>query len=183
MRNVGKDNTALQLRARRLIGPKASFPVGPREDFDWPFACLEIEKLITCWTNVAQVGTKEHQDDADSEGVEQQRRDLPNGEPVAADNRAGAMEPEQVEVQGGAYNVEEGVLFEEMGGEPHPVVDEDQLVHLRGVLEERLEDNPEQIMQEDGHHPVVFEGQDHDPDHRPDLAHLGFRGSGGHVEN
>uniref|UniRef100_A0A3Q2YQI7 F-box and WD repeat domain containing 9 n=1 Tax=Hippocampus comes TaxID=109280 RepID=A0A3Q2YQI7_HIPCM len=135
LRNVGKDNTAWQLRARRLIGPKASFPVGPREDFDWPFACLEIEKLITCWTNVAQVGTKE---------------DLPNGELVAADNNAGAMEQEQVELQGGAYAVEEGVVFEEMGGEPHPVVDEDQLVHLRGVLEERLEDNPEQMMQEDG---------------------------------
>ncbi|XP_051905370.1 F-box/WD repeat-containing protein 9 [Hippocampus zosterae] len=179
LRNVGKDNTAWQLRARRLIGPKASFPVGPREDFDWPFACLEIERLITCWTNVTQVGTKEHQDDADSEGVEQQRRDWPNGEPVAADNRAGAMEPEQVEVQGGAYAVEEGVVFEEMGGEPHPVVVEDQ---LRGVLEERLEDNPEQMMQEDGHHPVVFEGQDHDPDHQQDLAHLGFRGNGGHVE-
>ncbi|AWP18801.1 putative F-box/WD repeat-containing protein 9 [Scophthalmus maximus] len=55
---VGKDSTALQLRARRLIGPQAGFPVGPREDFDWPAACLEIEQLITCWKGQASLHKK-----------------------------------------------------------------------------------------------------------------------------
>uniref|UniRef100_A0A3B4BIN5 F-box domain-containing protein n=1 Tax=Periophthalmus magnuspinnatus TaxID=409849 RepID=A0A3B4BIN5_9GOBI len=42
--NVGKDNTAWQIRARRLTGSRAIFPVGPKEDFDWPTACLEMEQ-------------------------------------------------------------------------------------------------------------------------------------------
>ncbi|TNM97289.1 hypothetical protein fugu_015445 [Takifugu bimaculatus] len=51
--NVGKDNTAWQLRARRLVGSRAGFPVGPREDIDWASACLEMEQLVTCWTGQA----------------------------------------------------------------------------------------------------------------------------------
>ncbi|XP_077397536.1 F-box/WD repeat-containing protein 9 isoform X2 [Festucalex cinctus] len=174
LRNVGKDNTAWQLRARRLIGSKAIFPVGPREDFAWPIACLEMEKLLTCWTNIAQVVTKEHQADAsERERGEQRRRDLHIGEPVA-ENRAGVMEPEHVAVQEEAYDVEERKVVEEM----HPAVEEDQLVQLL----ERLDDNPEQVMVEDGHHAIVFGGQDVDPDHEQGLAHLGFQGNGGHVE-
>ncbi|XP_061557401.1 F-box/WD repeat-containing protein 9 isoform X2 [Phycodurus eques] len=185
LRNVGKDNTAWQLRARRLIGSKAIFPVGPREDFDWPIACLEMEELIACWTGVAQVVAKEHQANVvDPEGVGQQRRALEDG-PAAEgqeDNRAAVIEPERVEVQEEAYDVEEGLAFEEMGGELHPVVGEDQLVELREVLEERLEDNPEEVLEEDGDRPVLFEGQDDAPDHLQDLAHLGFQGNRGHVE-
>ncbi|XP_077415973.1 F-box/WD repeat-containing protein 9 [Vanacampus margaritifer] len=135
LRNVGKDNTAWQLRAHRLIGSKATFPVGPREDFDWPIASLEMEKLITYWTNVAQVVTKQHQDVSEPEGVEQQRRDLQNGEPVVEG------QPEQVAVE-----------------DAYDAVDEDQ-------QEERLEDNPEEVMVEDGDHAVVFEGQDVNPHH------------------
>ncbi|KAG5832587.1 hypothetical protein ANANG_G00292700 [Anguilla anguilla] len=51
---VGEDSTAWQLRARRLIGPGASFPVGPREGFDWPTACLEMEELISCWAGLSE---------------------------------------------------------------------------------------------------------------------------------
>ncbi|XP_061605724.1 uncharacterized protein fbxw9 isoform X2 [Phyllopteryx taeniolatus] len=185
LRNVGKDNTAWQLRARRLIGSKAIFPVGPREDFDWPIACLEMEELIACWTRVAQVVAKEHQANVvDPEGVGQQRRALEDG-PAAEgqeDNRAAVIEPGRVEVQEEAYDVEEGVVFEEMGGVLHPVVGEDQLVELREVLEERLEDNPEEVLEEDGDRPVLFEGQDDAPDHLQDLAHLGFQGNRGHLE-
>ncbi|KAJ8254213.1 hypothetical protein COCON_G00208250 [Conger conger] len=55
---VGEDSTAWQLRARRLIGPAASFPMGPRESFDWPAACLEMEELISRW---AELGEREGQ--------------------------------------------------------------------------------------------------------------------------
>ncbi|KAJ8345846.1 hypothetical protein SKAU_G00300390, partial [Synaphobranchus kaupii] len=51
---VGEDSTAWQLRARRLTGPGASFPMGPRESFDWPTACLEMEQLITCWAGLGE---------------------------------------------------------------------------------------------------------------------------------
>ncbi|KAK1877450.1 F-box/WD repeat-containing protein 9 [Dissostichus eleginoides] len=61
--NVGKDTTAWQLRARRLIGSQAVFPVGPREDFDWPSACLEIEQLITCWTGQGMEVAMEGEED------------------------------------------------------------------------------------------------------------------------
>ncbi|XP_042577301.1 F-box/WD repeat-containing protein 9-like [Cyprinus carpio] len=47
---LGEDRLALQLRAQKLSGPAASFPVGPKEDFDWSKACLEMEQLIGCWT-------------------------------------------------------------------------------------------------------------------------------------
>ncbi|KAM3860409.1 F-box/WD repeat-containing protein 9-like [Diretmus argenteus] len=53
--NLGKDSVAWQLRARRLTGSGAGFPVGPKEDFNWPNACLEMEQLITCWAGQADL--------------------------------------------------------------------------------------------------------------------------------
>ncbi|XP_043090752.1 F-box/WD repeat-containing protein 9-like [Puntigrus tetrazona] len=47
---LGEDRLAWQLRAQKLSGPAASFPAGPKEDFDWSKACLEMEQLIGCWT-------------------------------------------------------------------------------------------------------------------------------------
>ncbi|XP_036446082.1 F-box/WD repeat-containing protein 9 isoform X6 [Colossoma macropomum] len=85
---VGEDTSAWQLRAHRLTGPKTSFPVGPRDNFDWPTACLEMEQLIERWARqeewaacqrVAQVQEAEgeqeieeipEQDGADEEGEE-----------------------------------------------------------------------------------------------------------------
>ncbi|KAK1799229.1 hypothetical protein P4O66_007477 [Electrophorus voltai] len=46
---VGEDTSAWQLRAHRLTGQKTSFPVGPRDNFDWPTACLEMEQLMEHW--------------------------------------------------------------------------------------------------------------------------------------
>lgn len=46
---VGEDRLAWQLRAQKLCGPAASFPVGPKQDFDWSRACLEMEELIGYW--------------------------------------------------------------------------------------------------------------------------------------
>lgn len=39
-----------QLRAHKLSGRRTSFPVGPKDDFDWSKACLEMEQLIGLWT-------------------------------------------------------------------------------------------------------------------------------------
>ncbi|XP_051995981.1 F-box/WD repeat-containing protein 9 [Xyrauchen texanus] len=47
---VGEDRLVWQVRAHKLSGPGASFPVGPKEDFDWSTACLEMEQLIGSWT-------------------------------------------------------------------------------------------------------------------------------------
>uniref|UniRef100_UPI0037E789AE F-box/WD repeat-containing protein 9 n=1 Tax=Semicossyphus pulcher TaxID=241346 RepID=UPI0037E789AE len=94
--NVGKDSTAWQLRANRLIGSRAGFPVGPREDFDWPSACVEMEQLITCWTGQAHLAARQTQeDDAEKEQVRQpqdaaldhqeevaEQRNLDNGRPL-----------------------------------------------------------------------------------------------------
>ncbi|XP_048848132.1 F-box/WD repeat-containing protein 9 [Brienomyrus brachyistius] len=49
LRDVSEDSAAWQLRARRLIGSQASFPLGPVDGFDWPAACLEMEQLIGGW--------------------------------------------------------------------------------------------------------------------------------------
>nr|XP_061805071.1 F-box/WD repeat-containing protein 9-like [Nerophis lumbriciformis] len=167
LRNVGKDSTAWQLRARRLIGSNVSFPVGPREDFDWPIACLEMEKLISCWSSVAQVVTREPQDSAAD-----QVRALQDGLPAAEgqeDDGADVLEPERVGVLEEAYNGEEGVVF----GEEH-------LVQLREVLDERLEDHQEPVIEEVEDHPILFEGQNDAPDHQQ--GDLEFQGNGGHVE-
>ncbi|XP_018594142.1 F-box/WD repeat-containing protein 9 isoform X1 [Scleropages formosus] len=48
--SLSEDSTAWQIRARRLIGPNRSFPLGPSEGFDWPTACLEMEQLTRSWT-------------------------------------------------------------------------------------------------------------------------------------
>ncbi|CDQ87093.1 unnamed protein product [Oncorhynchus mykiss] len=73
--NVGKDSTAWQLRARRLTGPRASFPVGPRDGFDWPSACLEMEELIACWTGQGERAARE----AEQAERERERLSLPSG--------------------------------------------------------------------------------------------------------
>ncbi|CAL8306143.1 unnamed protein product [Merluccius merluccius] len=51
--NVGEDRNAWRRRAGRLTGSRVRFPVGPREGYDWPKACLEMEDLITCWADQA----------------------------------------------------------------------------------------------------------------------------------
>ncbi|XP_067089376.1 F-box/WD repeat-containing protein 9 [Osmerus mordax] len=66
--NVCKDSTAWQLRARRLTGPRACFPVGPRDNFDWPTACVEMEQLITCWAGQGEWATREAERDRERQG-------------------------------------------------------------------------------------------------------------------
>lgn len=130
---VGEDSTAWQLRAKRLIGSEASFPVGPRENFDWPTACLEIEKLITCWTGEAPHKARQTQENEESDRVNLQGR-----APVAERQEdAGGEELQGEEV---AHGADEGVevVLEAEDGEMQPVLDGDQLARLRIELEERL---------------------------------------------
>ncbi|XP_056609947.1 F-box/WD repeat-containing protein 9 [Triplophysa dalaica] len=47
---IGEDHLVWQLRAHKLSGRQTSFPVGPKDDFDWSKACLEMEQLIGLWT-------------------------------------------------------------------------------------------------------------------------------------
>lgn len=107
LESVGKDSTAWQLRAGRLIGSRASFPVGPREDFDWPSACVEMEQLITCWTGQTPVKAKQTQEGEGEQAGQPQDgalnpqeedaglRNQENGEPVKTDGHKppGSLSP------------------------------------------------------------------------------------------
>ncbi|XP_033499983.2 F-box/WD repeat-containing protein 9 [Epinephelus lanceolatus] len=178
--NVGKDNTAWQLRARRLIGSRAGFPVGPREDFDWPSACLEMEQLITCWTGQAHLVARQTQEDAgERDQVRQQQRAGQDGEAIAQaqeDGREDEVEGVGVEAQEVAYGVDEGmeVAMEGEDEEMQPIIaGGDQLARLREEFEERLEDDAAALMEEERDRAMVFggnEGQDGAFNHQEDLV-------------
>ncbi|KAK3553265.1 hypothetical protein QTP86_032777 [Hemibagrus guttatus] len=86
---VGEDISAWQRRAQRLTGPQSSFPVGPRDHFDWPTACLEMEQLIECWARPEETAQLpepriEIQVEVEDEVV-QEGEAVPNGEAREAD--------------------------------------------------------------------------------------------------
>ncbi|KAK7940261.1 hypothetical protein WMY93_003587 [Mugilogobius chulae] len=79
--NVSKDTASWQIRAHRLTGSRANFPVGPKEDFDWSTACVEMEQLINLWTDEAHkrqsleeanIGEEQEGDEVEGIGVEAQ---------------------------------------------------------------------------------------------------------------
>ncbi|TKS91850.1 F-box/WD repeat-containing protein 9 F-box and WD-40 domain-containing protein 9 [Collichthys lucidus] len=146
LRNVGKDNAAWQLRARRLIGSRAGFPVGPKEDFDWPCACLEMEQLITCWTGQGHLVARGTQE----EDEEEREHDGEAGGEGREDGREGEIEGVGVVAQEVAYGVDEGmeVAVEGEDGEMQPVVGGDHLARLREALEERLNDDAAALMED-----------------------------------
>lgn len=177
--NVGKDSTAWQLRARRLVGSRAGFPVGPREDFDWPSACLEMEQLITCWTGQAHVVARQtQQDEEEREQMGQQQRAGQDEEPVAEgqeDEQEDEVEGVGVVAQEVAYGVDEGMEMAMQGedGEMQPIGGLDQLARLGEALEERLENDAAALMEEERDHRMVFDadgGQDGALNHREHLA-------------
>lgn len=170
---VGKDSTSWQLRARRLIGLRASFPVGPREGFDWPNACLEMEQLITCWTNQAHLVARHTQED--EEKKEQLRQHQRAGQDGEEDDGEDEVEGVGVAAQEVAYGVDEGVevVMEGEDGEMQPVVGGDQLVRLREELEERLEDDAAALMVEGRDHRMALaadEGPDDALNHQEELV-------------
>lgn len=142
---MGKDNTAWQLRARRLVGSRAGFPVGPREDIDWPSACLEMEQLVTCWTGQTDFVARLIQQDEEQIGqVEEQTMPGRHVEPAAEGQqgeREGEIEGVGVVAQEVAYGIDEGmeVAMEGEDGEVQPNEGADHLARLREALGERLE--------------------------------------------
>ncbi|KAM4717085.1 LOW QUALITY PROTEIN: F-box/WD repeat-containing protein 9 [Anableps anableps] len=120
LNTVCEDTTAWQLRAQRLIGSRVRFPVGPREDFNWPTSCLEMEQLITCWTGEVQHVAKS-EEERNQVGRQQERGLVPEGHDEV--DRVG------VAAQEVAYGVDEGieVVMEVENGEMQPVLDEDQM--------------------------------------------------------
>ncbi|XP_035511521.1 F-box/WD repeat-containing protein 9 [Morone saxatilis] len=164
--NVGKDSTAWQLRARRLIGSRAGFPVGPREDFDWASACLEMEQLITCWTGQGHLVARQTQEDEEErEQVGRQQRAGQDREPVAEGQEDGRGDEEEgvgVVAQEVAYGVDEGmeVAMEGEDGEMQPIVAVDRLERLREALEERLEDDAAALMGEERDHRMAFDADE-----------------------
>ncbi|XP_030591972.1 F-box/WD repeat-containing protein 9 [Archocentrus centrarchus] len=183
---VGQDSTAWQLRARRLMGSRAAFPVGPREDFDWPAACLEMEQLTACWSGEAECVARQNQED--EEGREQAR--LQDGEPGAGgQNHGGEGEVEGVGVaaQEVAYGADEAmeVAMEGEDGEMQPILGRDQLVRLREELQDRLEGDAAALMDEEINHRRVFnadEGQDAILNYQENLADHRNLGNRQHVE-
>ncbi|XP_047213285.1 F-box/WD repeat-containing protein 9-like [Girardinichthys multiradiatus] len=140
LRSVGEDATAWQLRAQRLIGSKARFPVGPREDFNWPTACLEMEQLITCWAGEVQHVAKQSEEN-EKEGDQvrlQERGQVPGGHENVGGNEVDRVGVAAQEV---AYGADEGieVVMEAEDGEMQPDLDGDQMARLREELEGSLE--------------------------------------------
>ncbi|KAL6102795.1 fbxw9 [Pungitius sinensis] len=180
--NVGKDNTAWQLRAHRLIGSRIGFPVGPKENFDWPSACLEMEQLITCWTGQAQVVAIQTKEDEEArEKVRLQERAGLYEEPLAEgqeDGREGDVEGVGVVAQEAANGADEGMdlAMEGEDDDTQPVVGGDQLARLREGLEGRGIDDPDALMEEERDHMMVFganEGQDGAVHHQANPRNMG----------
>ena len=140
MGNVGKDSAAWQLRAHRLIGSRTGFPVGPREDFDWPSACLEMEQLISGWTGQARLVARQTQED--EEAREQVR--LQDREPVAEaheDGREDGVEGVGVEAQEVAYDADEEMEVA-MDGDEDEYSDEEDEVFVRRDRDNDEADKP-----------------------------------------
>ncbi|XP_035036904.2 F-box/WD repeat-containing protein 9-like isoform X2 [Hippoglossus stenolepis] len=183
--NLEKDSSAWQLRARRLIGSQAGFPVGPREDFDWPTACLEMEQLIICWKGRAQLLAGQAQkEEEESNQVRQQQQageDRVAGEEGQDGGREAEVEGAGVAVQEAAYGAGEEmeVVIEDGDGEMQPIEGEDQPETLREHLNERVE-NIVALIEEERDHRMLFgvNGEDGALNHQENLADPGNLGNG-----
>ncbi|CAN9505701.1 unnamed protein product [Ophioblennius macclurei] len=163
--NVAKDSTAWQLRARKIIGSRG-FPVGPKEDFNWPAACIELEQLLSHWTvDVHHVKRRICYPE------EERRPDVPqqqagqNVEP-AAERQRDALEDELQVAEVAALQIDHGEndVVNEGGDEMQPMIAGAQEVQLR-ELEERQRNDAEAPREEETNHrmvPVARQGLDAD---------------------
>lgn len=177
--NVGKDNTAWQLRARRLVGSRAGFPVGPRDDIDWPSACLEMEQLVTCWTGQADFVARLIQQDEEKIGqAEEQTMPGRHVEPAAEGQqgeREGEIEGVGVVAQEVAYGIDEGmeVAMEGEDGEVQPNEGADHLARLREALGERLERDGAAFLEDEQGHRMAVNADGQEGEQPDDPGNLG----------
>ncbi|XP_062264109.1 F-box/WD repeat-containing protein 9-like [Platichthys flesus] len=172
-----KDTSSWHLRARRLIGSQAGFPVGPREDFDWPTACLEMEQLIIYWKDRAQpLPGQAQQEEEESHQVRQQQQagqDREPGEEGQDGGREAEAEGAGVALQEAAYGAGEEmeVVIEDCDGEMQRIEGEDQLARLREDMNERVE-NIEALIEEERDHRMRFDANVEDGalNHQENLA-------------
>ncbi|XP_060946747.1 F-box/WD repeat-containing protein 9-like [Limanda limanda] len=176
------DTSSWQLRARRLIGSQAGFPVGPREDFDWRTACLEMEQLIICWKGRAQLLPGKVQQEEESNQVRQQQQGGQDREPGEEGQDGGR----EAEVEGAGMAVQEAEYSdgEEMEvvieyGEMQPIEGEDQLARLKDDFNERVE-NIGALIEEERDHRMMFDAhwEDGALHHQENLADPGNLGNG-----
>lgn len=145
--NVGKDSTAWKLRARRLTGSRATFPVGPPEDLDWALACLEMEQLITCWTDQAHLVARQMKPGGEERERIGQQQGVGQEEEAVAEGHDGEREDEMegvgVAAQEVVYGADEGmeIAVEAEDNEVQPLGDADQMARMREALGERLEND------------------------------------------
>ncbi|XP_019958360.2 F-box/WD repeat-containing protein 9 [Paralichthys olivaceus] len=119
--NLEKDSSAWQLRARRLIRSQAGFPVGPREDFDWLTACLEMEQLIICWKNQEELLARQAQkEEEDSNQVRQRQQAGQDRQPGAGGQDGGG----EAQVEGAGVAAE--VIIEDDDGEIVAIIEEER---------------------------------------------------------
>lgn len=155
---------------------RAAFPVGPREDFDWPGACLQMEQLITCWSGEVEHVARQTQED-------EERREQAMPQDDGGEGQVGVA----VAVQEVAYGADEAmeVAVEGEEGEMQHVLGGDQVARLREELEDRLEGDAAALMEEEMDHRRVFianEGRDAVLNHQEDLPDHRNLGNGQHVE-
>ncbi|XP_048043732.1 F-box/WD repeat-containing protein 9 [Megalobrama amblycephala] len=112
---VAEDRVMWQLRAQNLSGPRALFPVGPKEDFDWSKACLEMEQLIGCWTGQANRVDKE---EAEGERQEEAAGGA-NGEVPLAEGNLEDMQLD-VDINGAAEVGDENVQVQSQNAPDSP---------------------------------------------------------------
>lgn len=158
---MGKDSAAWQLRAGRLVGSRAGFPVGPREDIDWPSACLEMEQLVSCWTGQADFVARLIQQEEEKIGqvVEQEIQGRQAEAAAEAPQGEGEAELEGVGVvaQEVAYGADEGmeVAVEGEDGDAQPNEGGDQLARLREAFGEGLEKEGAALPEDEQGHRVA----------------------------
>lgn len=165
--------------------------MGPREDFDWANACLEMEQLITCWASQAGLVARQVQEDESGRlPEEQQQRAEQDGQAAAEGPEDGGEGVEEgvgvagQEVAFGANEVME-VALEGVDGDMQLNVGGGPLMGFREEVEERLEEAAAAMMEERDQRAVLDAAQGREvdgADHQEDLADREHLGDGGQVE-
>ncbi|TSK87536.1 F-box/WD repeat-containing protein 9 [Bagarius yarrelli] len=167
---VCEDNSAWQLRAQRLTGPLRSFPVGPTGHFDWPTACLEMERLIERWPG--------RDEPAEPEAGIKLQKEVPEDEFVQekggeAGDAAANLERHEVGAEGQPGAAEEGIR---LGNEENPERDnekekEEQENNIKGEKESEKAATEDKDSQ-DRHVDQADSGQDVTTNLKPSLEHI-----------